>query len=40
MQATYDFKVAQKEVGKVIAKVKPREEAVSAPNDERFTLAL
>jgi addiction module HigA family antidote len=39
MQATYDFKVAQKEVGKVIAKVKPREDAVSAPNDKRFTLA-
>lgn len=31
MQATYDFKIAQKEVGKVISKeVKPREEEAEA----------
>lgn len=41
MQATYDFKVAQKTVGKAIAKeVKPRDEkAAATSNDERFALA-
>ena len=38
LQATYDFKVAQKAVAKAIAKVvQPRD--TSAPNDERFALA-
>lgn len=40
MQATYNFKVAQKAVAKVIAKeVTPRDPTkVSTPNDERFAL--
>lgn len=40
LQATYDFKMAQKAVGKAIAKeVKPRvRQESSAPNDERFAL--
>lgn len=40
MQATYDFKVAQKAIAKVIAKeVTPRDvKDVAAPNDERFAL--
>lgn len=40
MQATYDFKVAQKAVAKAIAKeVKPRDDKeAAAHNDERFAL--
>lgn len=41
LQATYDFKVAQKAVGKLVAKeVKPREDTAAATeNDERFNFA-
>jgi len=40
LQATYDFKMAQKSVAKAIAKqVQPREPMVAAAEDERFALA-
>ena len=38
LQATYDFKVAQKAVAKAIAKVVQTRDT-SAPNNERFALA-